>query len=211
MRKTAQAITMKGVILLVAVAILLCITGCSSNTPNGSDSTSTPTIGDESKIEIKDPEEEPWKIDSVYENGSTEYKIFLFGPEGAKWEIGYQYGNQIVEYNDNRCILRIENPQDEGPRVSLWVANVGQKNLYRLTGEQWVLDYTVAYDTLYWYNTNREVWACSWEQETLKPSLYCEDALGVSPYTDEGEGAIVSPDRANWDGYGLPIYSPYGK
>ena len=27
---------------------------------------------------------------------------------------------------------------------------------------------------------------------------------------DEGEGAIVEPEEANWEEYGLSIYSPYG-
>lgn len=212
MRKTAQAILMKGVILLMTVAILLCcITGC-SKTPDGSDSVeSKPTIvvDDESQIDIQEPEEASWKIERIFLS-EEDSQTFLFGPDGSKWEIHHAYGNDVVEYNDTRCILRLENHPDGGP-VSLWAAQVGREELFLLSADQYVIDYTVAYDTLYWYNTNREVWSCPWEDDTPRASLYCEDALGVSPYTDEGEGAIVSPDRANWDGYGLPIYSPYGK
>ena len=224
MNSTLVSIITKGVAILLAVTILFCTMAGCSNTPgeelSDEPTTSEPTTSETesepttSEPTTEEPEEALWRIDNVfYRDVEDELQMdtFLYGPEGAKWKIGSDYGNHVVGYNDTRCILRLENHPDGG-KVSLWLAQLGKEGLYRLlSSDQWVIDYTLAYDTLYWYNTNREVWACSWQDQEPQPSLYCEEALGVSPYTDEGEGAIVSPDRANWDGYGLPIYSPYGK
>lgn len=113
-------------------------------------------------------------------------------------------GEQILCYNENRCIIM------DTYEMSIWlVDNSGEFRC--ISGNQKVIDYTVAYDTLYWFNLEKEVWAFSWEEEETA-KLFCEDAIAVSPFTDECEGAIVEPERANIDyGYGgLPIYSPYG-
>ena len=82
--------------------------------------------------------------------------------------------------------------------------------LVSLSEEQTVIDYTVAYDTIYWLNLNSDVWCSNWQDSKVDSKLFCKDAIDVSPFTDEGEGAIVTPERANWDAYGLPVYSPYG-
>lgn len=96
----------------------------------------------------------------------------------------------------------------------LYVADDSNGRLYLVSPEdQVVLAYTVAHDTVYWYTLDREVWACDWWTST-EAYLFYEDAVGVSPFQDEGEGAIVSPGEENlsfcWEAYGLPIYSPYG-
>jgi hypothetical protein len=61
-------------------------------------------------------------------------------------------------------------------------------------------------------NMDREVWAANWTEDDCTVELFCKDAIAVSPFTDEAEGAVVAPERANWSGYGgIPIYSPYGE
>lgn len=97
----------------------------------------------------------------------------------------------------------------------LYVADDSNGRLYIISPEeQMVLAYTVSYDTVYWYTLDREVWACDWWTST-EAYLFYEDAVGVSPFSDEGEGAIVRPGEENlsfcWEAYGLPIYSPYGE
>lgn len=83
-----------------------------------------------------------------------------------------------------------------------------------------VVDYKVAYDTLYFMDShdagknNRDgnlVWQLNWLDPEPKISVYCGNAYGVSPHTDEAEGALVSYSQANYSAYGRnDIYSPYG-
>lgn len=71
------------------------------------------------------------------------------------------------------------------------------------------LDMNVAYDTLY-YMEGDTVYCLDW-YNVASPEVYIEGAYAVSPHEDEGEGAIVPYEKANYRSYGYSnIYSPYG-
>lgn len=205
MKKTAS------IIMVVVLTLVLVLTGCNS-TCDDKVSTDSSTVD---KAEIDD-----MALTSSEETASSEEELTwkwtdwtekeLLSPEGIKFKFPakgneeYLY-NEIIYYDETRCLIC------SGPN-SIWIANTVDESLVCLSGDQVVVDYNVAYDTLYWYNLQREVWCVSWQSEHPTAELFCEDAIGVSPFTDEAEGAIVSPEKANWDGYGgLPIYSPYGE
>lgn len=76
-----------------------------------------------------------------------------------------------------------------------------------------VIDYSVAYDTIYWMDSNNPstVWSLDWTEDGAEPQMYIENAYGVSHHTDEAEGALVAYPQANYEAYGRhDIYSPYG-
>ncbi len=76
-----------------------------------------------------------------------------------------------------------------------------------------VIDYSVAYDTIYWMDSNNPstVWSLDWTEDGAEPQMYIENAYGVSHHTDEAEGALVAYPQANYEAYGrYDIYSPYG-
>lgn len=126
----------------------------------------------------------------------------LIAPNGNTYTVdSWLYMGSILSTTKTRCLL--------GVNEDIWLCdqNTGLTNL---TEGHLVVDYTIAYNTLYWYNLEREVWAVNWNRSN-EPYLFCEDAIGVSPYTDEGQGAVVTPDRANCDWTKLPIYSLYGE
>lgn len=146
------------------------------------------------KTETTTEPTEMWSIDFMEE--------ILIGPSFT-CEMD-SFSVEIVCYNEDCCILFDYSERD------LYKVSV-DGNKIKLSEGQKVIDFTVAYDTIYWFNLDREVWSISWAEED-SATLYCEDAIAVSPFTDECEGAVVLPERANWVGYGdLPIYSPYGK
>lgn len=143
-----------------------------------------------------------WVFTGEYPEGGWEWTYIVVAPNGNKFRLP-ENGKILKEHND-RCLIQV------GYDQQIWLCdqNVG---LVKLSGDQQVLDYTVAYDTIYWFNLDRDVWAVDW-YESSEPYLFCEDAIAVSHHTDEAEGAVVTWDRANIDyGYGLPIYSPYGE
>jgi len=73
------------------------------------------------------------------------------------------------------------------------------------------VDANVAYDTLYYMEGNT-VYSLLWTEEGATPKIFFEGAYGVSPHSDESEGALVPYEEANYNAYGYSnIYSPYGK
>ena len=73
------------------------------------------------------------------------------------------------------------------------------------------VDAHVAYDTLYWMDRKHDVYSCHWYEDEIESQLFFENAIAVSPYSDESQGAIVEKKFKNWGGYGYEnIYSPYG-
>ena len=176
---------------LLVLVVMLTLVGCASTT-----TTTTPPKGDLVPIANveTDPAQEP--------QGWQEWGSEIIAPNGNIFELP-EYGWVIAEYED-RCLMLLAN------RRELWLCDQ-ETGFTKLSGDQLVIDYTVAYDTVYWFNLEREVWAVDWYTST-EARLFCEDAVAVSPHTDEAEGAVVTWDRANIDyGYGLPIYSPYGE
>lgn len=131
--------------------------------------------------------------------GWEEFLHELRAPNGNVFKMpAYGY---IIDQHADRCLIKFD--------TEIWLCdqNVGLK---KLTGDQIVINYTVAYDTIYWFNLDKDVWAVDWYRSD-EAYLFCEDAIAVSPHIDEAEGAVVEWERANIDyGYGLPIYSPYG-
>ena len=121
-------------------------------------------------------------------------------PNGNKFQTPGGFAWMVAQYDGRTLWIK---------DTALWMCDQ-ETGFTKLSGEQQVINYTVAYDTVYWFNLDREVWAVDWYTST-EAYLFCEDAIAVSPYTDEAEGAVVTPERANWESYGLPIYSPYGK
>lgn len=125
----------------------------------------------------------------------------IVAPNGNRFKVpgslGYGF---IVETHNDRCLMAI------GRTRELWLCTQ-ESGFTKLSGEQLVINWTVAYDTIYWFNLDKEVWAVDWWSND-EPYLFCEDAIGVSPHADEGEGAVVEWERANNTWYGIPIYSP---
>lgn len=125
----------------------------------------------------------------------------IIAPNGNRFKVpgslGYGF---IVETHNDRCLMAI------GRTRELWLCTQ-ESGFTKLSGEQLVINWTVAYDTIYWFNLDKEVWAVDW-WTNAEPYLFCEDAIGVSPHADEGEGAVVEWERANNTWYGIPIYSP---
>lgn len=184
-------------ILALVLALIFVFCSCGDNSTTPAETTTTFTYSSED-TPIEPFEEEAWAMHALDSR-------LLIAANGFQHEFD-SYGNAIVYYDENRCIVMSHYDR------SLWLADANSKEVICISGEQKVIDYTVAYDTLYWFNLEREVWSCSWQSLDCTAKLFCEDAIAVSPFTDECEGAIVPPERANIDfGYGgLPIYSPYG-
>lgn len=108
---------------------------------------------------------------------------------------GYNYRALEVENDDGTKTIQIVTPTR--------IVTVSEK----------ATDAYVAYDTLYWMDTNYNVYECQWMAMEEEPEckLFFENAISVSHHADEAEGAIVEAGSANWDGYGYDnIYSPYG-
>ena len=189
-------------ILLVIIAFSL--TACANETTTTTEeSTNTVTTTQEVEVSEESSEVKEWEW--------TDYtEIELVSPSGEKFRFpslddGRYEHRKIIYHNDDRCLIMSD-------YNSIWLANAEEDTLVCLSEDQVVLDYTVAYDTIYWFNMDREVWASAWESADTNAVLFCEAAIAVSPFTDEAEGAVVEPERANWDGYGgIPIYSPYGE
>lgn len=156
------------------------------------DNTSIPDAETLSDIEFVNVEESQfWK----------ERLDVLTAPNGNTFNLST--GWMITQYQ-GRCLVLMKSGRE------LWLCDQ-ETGFTKLSGEQLVVDYTVAYDRIYWFNLDREVWVVDWH-ESSEAKLFCEDAIAVSPHIDEAQGAVVTWDRANWDyGYGLPIYSPYGE
>lgn len=188
---------------LLLVVMVLSLVACGKHDeepPVTDDSAAVTQTEDITPTPTAEPvEEEVEELDDWYLDG---YPEVLYGPNFEQ-ELG-GYGWRVMGYDAVRCLVfnHYEN--------TVYLADAETGSFAPLSGDQVVVDYTVAYDTVYWYNLNREVWCSDWESEEYAARLYCEDAIAVSPHTDECEGAVVTPDRANWEGYGLPIYSPYG-
>lgn len=176
------------------------------------DTLQQPEVSESVNLDIVEEVENQVTVDTVepevFEEAETwilSWSSDLTGPNDFSHDFE-TYDYLIVSYDENRCILMSYQQR------SLWLADATTGETICLSGDQKVIDYTLAYDTLYWFNPDREVWASSWQSLDYSAKLFCEDAIAVSPFTDECEGAIVSPERANIDyGYGgLSIYSPYG-
>ena len=97
------------------------------------------------------------------------------------------------------------------------IAHVFGGPLYQVEGNKVKIiatkadDARVAYDTLY-YLIGDAVYSLNWEDPKAQPEVFFSGAYGLSPYSDEGEGAIVPKKLANYKAYGYSnIYSPYGK
>jgi len=149
--------------------------------------------------EVEKPELVPIEnVKPKWEEGSNE----IIAPNGNRFEMP-NYGWMIVQ-EGGRCLMLLNNCRE------IWLCDQ-EIGFTKLSGDQLVVNYTVADDAVYWFNLDREVWAVDRYSGT-EAYLFCEDAIAVSPHTDEAQGAVVTWDRANIDyGYGLPIYSPYGE
>lgn len=123
----------------------------------------------------------------------------IIAPNGNRFKVpGYGF---IVDTYKDRCLMVI------GSKRELWLCTA-ENGFTKLSSDQLIINWTVAYDTVYWFNLDQDVWAVDWWYNA-EAYLYCEDAIAVSPYTDEAEGAIVDRERPHWECYGLPIYDPY--
>lgn len=199
---------MKRFTAISSLILVLALCACTNTTHV--EETGTSFTEDQQAIvdTLQQPEvPESVNLDIIEEEETWILNLFgeLTGPNGFSHDLeAFDYS--IVSYDENRCILMSRYQR------SLLLADANTGAIICLSGDQKVIDYTVAYDTLYWFNLDREVWASSWQSLDYSAKLFCEDAIAVSPFTDECEGAIVAPERANIDyGYGdLPIYSPYG-
>lgn len=107
--------------------------------------------------------------------------------------------------NDDTLILRsVSSPSkiyrvDATRREPIWE---------EITSE--AVDSNVAYDTLYWMNSEGTVYTVDWAN-TTESVLFVEDALAVSHFEDEGEGAFMPEGKGNYEAYGYTnVYSPYG-
>lgn len=191
MKKTALAL-----ILIIIIGALFSACGNKTTTSEATETTTTSST-ESTTIIIETEKKEPaemWEID---------WDDTILGPNGFEYELPDGWFEKVC-YDETCCILL------EGYERELYKLTTDGKFI-KLSEKQKVIDYTVAYDTLYWFNLDSEVWSLSWAHEDVA-KLYCEDAIAVSPFADECEGAVVSPERANWFGYGdLPIYSPYGE
>lgn len=186
---------------VLAMVLMFTLALCACATPEGVDETTLPTtsadetVSEETILEETTPEEEKvlWDIYLFKE---------LIAPNGVTFELA-DYGS-IIRYDETRCLLKLG-------CNSIWLADCVAQECICLSGEQIVINYTVAYDTIYWFNLDSDVWASNWLSLDPSAKLFCEDAIAVSPFTDESRGAVVDPERANWNAYDLPIYSPYGE
>ena len=97
----------------------------------------------------------------------------LIAQNGVRYEYP-SYGG--AEYGD-RVLFLCNNSRE------VWLCTTDE-GFTKLSGEQLVIDYTVAYDTVYWFTLEREVWAVDWYSST-EAYLFCEDAIAVSLYSDE--------------------------
>lgn len=190
------------IIILVAVFATF-LTGCSASKEETTEPTTAATevATEPATGTITEETTDEWTLD---------WDNILTSPNGSQYEIeedGRVPYSYIMDNDPNRCLLMV------GP-TSIWLAEQTDEEiiLEKLSNDELVVDYTVAYDTVYWYTVNRNVWKSDWQSDDTTAYLFYEDAVAVSPFTDEGEGAVVSEEEANWEGYGgLPIYSPYGE
>lgn len=57
-----------------------------------------------------------------------------------------------------------------------------------------VADYREAYCLLYWMDSHGNAYCCYWLEDYKVNTLIGKDAIGISPFTDEGQGFLVKPD-----------------
>lgn len=206
---------MKKIITAIALTLTFALgmSACSSTREEVTNTTITTSVVPETTTEPTEPEEsETTTSESEATTPSSrkwEWEDHLQGvlvsPSGSWFSLGNPYC-RILSSDENRCLI-----WSDFDHSSIWLADATDGSLNCLSGDQLVVDFQVAYDTIYWLNTNREVWSSDWQSDDYTSKLFVEDAIGVSHHTDECEGAIVDPERANWKGYGgLPYYSPYG-
>ena len=130
----------------------------------------------------------------------------LVGPKNFIKEFEYPFHYTIIDYNDQACLILDIYTRE------VWLADL-ERNAYEcISGDQKIINYTVTATHVYWFNYNKEVWVVDMYEGNHKPSLFCKNAIGVSPYTDEWQGAIVAPENSNYnsDRLQFPLYSPYG-
>lgn len=185
MKKTATIL-----IIMTLIATFLC--GCGT-----SDGTETQATATEVATEVKTEEtQNVWTLECGV----------LISPKGHQYDIeGIDYNTPKLkdEYQDRAIIQN---------GTTLWLAEDSQQGitLTKFSNDEKVLDVTVAHDTVYWYTTERNVWCYDWREQELsaEPTLFYKNAIGVSPHTDEGEGAVVTKEEANAELYGLYLYCP---
>ena len=132
------------------------------------------------------------------QNWVVEYDKII-APNGKNWIL--TDGAKVIGETEESIVILTYNT------LELYVGN--NNELIHIDTESPVINYTFAhFNKLYWFNLKKEVWVL--DLQTLEYEMFCENAIAVSPYIDEAQGAIVEEERANCTEYGLPIYSPYG-
>ena len=192
-------------ILSIVFALAAC--GNAAATPNPSAIASpseTHSIGcpvcaerEEQEVNVKEQSDDMYVEEPCWTDAYDE----IVAPNGNRFKVpglpGYSF---IIDTYKGRCLMSV------GSKRELWLCTQ-ESGFIKLSGDQLVINWTVAYDTIYWFNMDQDVWAVDW-WESDEAYLFCEDAIAVSPHADEGEGAVVDWERANNTWYGVPIYSP---
>lgn len=226
---------MTAIILLFTVVFTIMLTGCGKHseattpteevvatevaTTKTTEKATAPMEATPSEVKpVSEPTvvetEEPTETVKVNEKWELSEDYVLYSPSGNRVNLvdkfpkiadQISYSKLLVDNYDQRSILMI------GYNTLVLAEEAEDEiNIISLSSDSKVISYTIAYDTIYWYNLNREVWSSDWISYNPNAKLFCEDAIEVSPFTDECEGAIVSEDKANRIGPGgIPIYSPY--
>ena len=161
--------------------------------------------------------------------GNVHLPIDIMGLEGSNLyyynKCYYLDGENLRIFSEGQCNQVIDVPAGDGEflwvdsNLNLVVAQtyngetntlfIVRDNAYQIVSESCV-DCNVAYDTLYYMEGNT-VYALDWADPEATPSVFFEGAYAVTPFSDEGEGALVHWEQANFKCYGYNnIYSPYG-
>lgn len=122
----------------------------------------------------------------------------LIAPNGKKFKLPDYAG--IMATCTDRCLLFVVK------RSELWLCDQNT-GLTQIAEDQIMVNYVVAYDTVYWENWHGEGWALDWKVSN-EEYLVCDEVLGVSVQISEGEGFIVVPEKANNFAFGIPTYTP---
>ena len=192
------------IIAILALILLLVLSSCiKEESSSNNTKTILNTATDIASEESNSLDELTSEIPTI--NSTNEWRVYLgtlYSPTNEEFDV---FSPLILASYENRCLVI-----DEYRQILLVDNQNG--SVVSLSDSQLVINYTVADDTIYWYNYQQEVWSSDQQSDDYTAKLFCENAIGVSPFTDENEGAIVEADRANRVGYGgMPIYSPFSE
>ena len=152
----------------------------------------------------------------------------LEGAEGGNLHFSYNQaywldGEKLRFFSEGKETHNVDVP--DGDAELLWIEKglivaqtyngetntlfIIRDNAYQIVSESCV-DCNMAYDTLYYMEGNT-VYTLNINDANASPETFFEGAYAVSPFSDEGEGALVHWEQANFECYGYNnIYSPYG-